>query len=59
MKAIIVSLRMLAIQGQPFRAHNENEDSVNRGNFIEIMNCIGLFDEVVKTKINGPKNARY
>lgn len=59
MKAIIVSLRMLAIQGQAFRGHNENEGSVNRGNFIEMMNCIGLFDEVVKNKINGPKNARY
>lgn len=59
MKAIIVSLRMLAIQGQAFRDPNENEGSVNRGNFIEMMNCIGLFDEVVKNKISGPKNGRY
>jgi len=51
MKAIIVSLRMLAVQGQAFRGHNENENSVNRGNFIEMINCIGLFDDVVKIKL--------
>lgn len=33
--------------------------SLNRGNFIEIINCIGSFDDIIKTKINGPKNARY
>lgn len=50
---------MLAIQGQGFRGHNENDTSLNRGNFIEMMNTIGLFDDIVKNKINGPKNARY
>lgn len=59
MKAIIISLRYLAIQGQALRGHNEKESSLNRGNFIEIMNCIGSFDDIIKTKINGPKNARY
>jgi hypothetical protein len=50
---------MLAIQGQGFRGHNENEASLNRGNFIEIMNTIELFDNIVKNKINGSKNTKY
>lgn len=59
MKAIIISLRMLAVQGQALRGHIENEQSFNRGNFIEVMSAISNFDDVVKTKMNGPKNARY
>lgn len=59
MKSIILSVRMLAIQGSAFRGHRENEQSLNRGNFIEIMNLIASFDDTVHKKINGPKNARY
>ncbi|KAL4090205.1 hypothetical protein QTP88_025104 [Uroleucon formosanum] len=59
MEAIIISLRMLAIQGIAFRGHIENESSINQGNFLELMKVISLFDNVVKKKINGPKNARY
>ncbi|XP_060879641.1 zinc finger MYM-type protein 1-like [Metopolophium dirhodum] len=59
MEAIIISLRMLAIQGIAFRGHLENESSINQGNFLELMKVISLFDNVVKKKINGPKNARY
>jgi len=59
MKSIILSVRMLAIQGSAFRDHRENEQSLNRGNFIEIMNLIASFDDTVHKKINGPKNARY
>ncbi|KAL4083469.1 hypothetical protein QTP88_028785 [Uroleucon formosanum] len=59
MEAIIISLRMLAIQGIAFRGHIENESSINQGNFLELMKVISLFDNVVKKKMNGPKNARY
>lgn len=52
MKAIIISLRMLAVQGQALRVHFENESSFNRANFIEIMNVISNFDDVVKKKKN-------
>lgn len=59
MKSIILSVRMLAIQGNAFRGHRENEESLNRGNFIELMNIIASFDNIVHKKMNGPKNARY
>ncbi|XP_060873504.1 uncharacterized protein LOC132947264 [Metopolophium dirhodum] len=45
--------------GIAFRGHLENESSINQGNFLELMKVISLFDNVVKKKINGPKNARY
>lgn len=50
MKAIIISLRMLAIQGIAFRGHLENESSINQGNFLELMKVISLFDNVVEKK---------
>jgi len=59
MEAIIIFLRMLAIQGIAFRGHLENESSINQENFLELMKVISLFDNVVKKKMNGPKNARY
>lgn len=59
MKAIIIVLRILAVQGQALRGHIENEYSFNRGNFIEVMSAICNFDDLVETKINGPKNAKY
>ncbi|KAL4090975.1 hypothetical protein QTP88_025725 [Uroleucon formosanum] len=59
MEAIIISLRMLAIQGIAFRGHIENESSINQGNFLELMKVISIFDNVVKKKMNSPKNARY
>lgn len=59
MKAIIISVRILAVQEQALRGHIENTSSLNQGNFIEVINVIRNFDHVVKTKINGPKNARY
>jgi hypothetical protein len=50
MEAIIISLRMLAFQDIAFRGHLENESSINQGNFLELMNVISLFDNVVKKK---------
>lgn len=57
-EAIIISLRMLVIQGISFRRHIENESSMNRRNFLELMNVISIFDNV-KIKMNGSKNAKY
>jgi len=50
LEAIIISLRMLAIQGSAFRGHIESEDSLNRGNFLELMNVIASFNDIVKKK---------
>lgn len=57
MESLVISLRMLTIQGIAFRRHFENESSLNRGNFLELMNVISCFDKVVKKRISGPKNA--
>lgn len=40
----------LSKQGLAFRGHNEKEDSINKGNFIEILETFG--DEKLKTKLN-------
>lgn len=50
MESIIISLRMLAIQGSALRGHNETQDSLNRGNFLELMNVIASFNDIVKKK---------
>lgn len=42
------------------RGHNESHNSVNKGNFIEILNVVGNLDAVVKERLeHGPKNAKY
>ena len=42
------------------QGHNESHNSVNKGNFIEILNVVGNHDAVVKEQLeHGPKNAKY
>uniref|UniRef100_A0A672IQM3 TTF-type domain-containing protein n=1 Tax=Salarias fasciatus TaxID=181472 RepID=A0A672IQM3_SALFA len=60
MKAVVESLRYTACQGIAQRGHSEAEESANRGNFRELLDVIGLFDPVVKKKLdNNPSNAKY
>lgn len=60
MKAVVESLRYTACQGIAQRGHSEAEESSNRGNFRELLDVIGLFDPVVKKKLdNNPSNAKY
>ena len=42
------------------RGHRESDNSVNRGNFLEILNVVASHDSTVQQKLmNGPRNAAY
>lgn len=59
-KALLITLRFTACQGIGQRGHIENSDSINKGNFFELLNCIAEFNPVIKKKIEDmPKNAKY
>nr|XP_051206432.1 uncharacterized protein LOC127321430 [Lolium perenne] len=53
-------LRYLLHQGLAFRGHDESEDSLNKGNFLELLNWLaGNFEEVNKVVLNNaPRNCR-
>ena len=60
MKAVVESLRYTACQGIAQRGHAEDEESTNRGNFIELLHLISMFDSTVAKKIaSNPSNAKY
>ncbi|XP_078022986.1 zinc finger MYM-type protein 1-like [Epinephelus lanceolatus] len=60
MKAMVESLCYTACQGIAQRGHAEVEQSTNRGNFIELLNVISMFDSTVAKKISdNPSNAKY
>ncbi|WVZ62382.1 hypothetical protein U9M48_012139, partial [Paspalum notatum var. saurae] len=49
----------IALQGEPFRGHDESEDSLNKGNFLEFLDWYKLRDEKVRRAYEGcPKNAK-
>ena len=42
------------------RGHREGKDSINKGNFLEILNLVASHDPVINERLtNGPRNARY
>uniref|UniRef100_A0ACD5TPC0 Uncharacterized protein n=1 Tax=Avena sativa TaxID=4498 RepID=A0ACD5TPC0_AVESA len=53
-------LRFLLRQGLAFRGHDESEDSLNKGNFLELLNWLaGNFEEVDRVVLNNaPQNCR-
>ncbi|XP_063765900.1 zinc finger MYM-type protein 1-like [Eleginops maclovinus] len=60
MRAVIESLRFTACQTIAQRGHREDQQSTNRGNFIELLNLLGKFDTIVSKKLSsGPGNAKY
>ena len=59
-KAVVESLRYTACQCIAQRGHREDEHSTNRGNFVELLNVISMFDKTVAKKIaESPLNAKY
>lgn len=53
-------LLLTAVQKVGQRGHDEKEESLNRGNFLEVLNVIGNHDPRIQKKIeNLPKNAKY
>jgi len=53
-------LRFLLRQGLAFRGHDESEESLNEGNFLELLNWLaGNFNEVDKVVLkNAPQNCK-
>lgn len=53
-------VRLLALQGIPFRGHDEKSSSSNRGNFFEFLDVLTMYsDDLSKTIARASKNAKY
>ncbi|XP_052203196.1 uncharacterized protein LOC127808670 [Diospyros lotus] len=61
LRASVIAVKLLALQGCAFRGHDESSSSLNRGNFIQMLKTFGqLSMEVDKVILdNAPKNAQY
>lgn len=59
-KTIGQVLRLTAIQNIAQRGHNENDESRNSGNFLEILHVVGDHDSFIQKRLSeGPRNAMY
>lgn len=59
-EAVIDSLLYTSCQNIAQRGHREDEDSDNRGNFLELLRLLTKYDDVVKRKLQDlPRNAKY
>ena len=53
-------LLLCSKQEIPFRSHDESSSSLNKGNFLEILNVIAKHGKVIEEKLlHGPRNAKY
>lgn len=60
LSAVVDVLKFTAIHRLAQRGHDELDDSVNRGNFLDLLNVIGKYNDVVSHKLeSGPGNAKY
>ncbi|CAL8162116.1 unnamed protein product [Prunus armeniaca] len=61
LKATIEAVRWLAFQGCSFRGHDEKKNSINRGNFLQMLEILAAYNEKVAGVIldKAPKNASY
>ncbi|XP_075645129.1 uncharacterized protein LOC142616131 [Castanea sativa] len=60
LKASIDVVKVLEFQGLAFRGRDESSDSINRGNFLETLDLVVLYNEYVAKAIEkAPKNASY
>ena len=60
MKTIVEVLLLCSQQEIALRGHRESSDSLNRGNFLEILGVVTRHDEIVLDKMtSGPRNASY
>jgi hypothetical protein len=60
-KTSIDVVRWLAFQGCAFRGHDETSDSMNQGNFLEMIKILALYNDKVAKVVfqNAPKYAKY
>ncbi|GAV58545.1 DUF4371 domain-containing protein [Cephalotus follicularis] len=61
LKASVDAVRWLTFQNCPLRGNDESIDSINRGNFIEMVKLLASYNEDVKNVVleNAPQNAQY
>ena len=60
LRAHILVVRLLALQGILFRGHDEKSSSSNRGNFLKFFDVLAMEnDEFLKAIAKAPKNAKY
>ncbi|XP_023745466.1 uncharacterized protein LOC111893639 [Lactuca sativa] len=60
LKATIYTVRLCAFQGIAYRGHDEGQDSINKGNFREILKVLGDFNiELEELFRTAPKHALY
>ena len=60
LKASIDVVKVLAFQGLAFRGRDGNSDSINRVNFLEVLDLMVSYNEYVGEVIEKPpKNASY
>jgi len=56
---VVSIVSYIALQGEPFRGHDESETSLNKGNFLEFLDWYKLRNEEVRQAYIGcPKNAK-
>lgn len=56
LKTSVESVRWLALQGWAFRGHDEGKSSINRGNFLEMVELLGNNNEkTAEVLANAPK----
>ena len=59
-KSIAEILLLCSKQEISFRGHDERESSLNKGNFLEILDLVAKHDPIVKERLShGPRNAKY
>ena len=58
-RTIAEVVELCARQGLALRGHRESDSERNRGDFLEILTLISKKDSIVRTKLEGPKYARY
>jgi hypothetical protein len=61
LKVTIDVLKWLAFQACPFRGHDESINSINQGNFLEMVKLIASYDIEIGAVVlgNAPQNAKY
>lgn len=61
LRTSIDAIRWLAFQACAMRGHDESADSINQGNFREMVKLLASYNEEVKAVVldNAPQNAKY
>ncbi len=58
--SLIHALMFCATQEIALRGHRENTSSNNKGNFLELVDLLAIYDPILNDRLtNGPQNAQY